>query len=206
MDVITAFPCIAEETFEHVRGMRQCVVNMTAAIEPRRVGKAAGLLLLFGWFLLFCAILSFLNSGWRALQAHLQSKWIETAAHIQKCSLRTYYPFRKNGGGVVYSLRCDLEYEYAGRRYQYDLHTRSERSARSRIDIDNWIGQNPPGTILLARVNPSNPNELVVESDLPQRQFGTVAEALATAAIFGLPAFVMIGVGRRLAGAKRPNV
>lgn len=84
-----------------------------------------------------------------------------------------HYPFIRDGGEVVYSLRCDLDYEYAEHRYQYDLHTRSARSARSRIDIDNWIGQNRPGTILLTRVNPANPKELVVESDLPQRQFGT---------------------------------
>src|SRR5689334_2887327 len=158
--------------------MRQCLVNMPIANPPRRPGKTAGILLLFGWFLLLCAGLSFLDAGWRAWHARSQARWIKTPAQIQKCLLDVYYPFVKDGGGIVYSLRCRLSYEFAGLQRQYDLHTRSERSTRSRTNIENWIRQNRAGAVLLTRVNPSNPNELVVDSDLPQRQFGTTAEAL----------------------------
>src|SRR5579871_1255779 len=122
---------------------------MAGASPHQRPGKTAGLVVVLGWFLLFCAAISFLDAGWRAWKAHGQARWIETPARIRQCSLDVDYPFARDGGGVVYLLRCRLSYQFAARPYEFDLHTRSNRSARSRSTIDTWIGQNGPGTVLL---------------------------------------------------------
>src|SRR5690348_9739095 len=72
-----------------------------------------------------------------------------------------------------------------------------------RADIRNWIVNNPPGTTLAVRVNPSDPNDLVVETELPVRQFGTPREAWLTALAFGGAGALLFMAGRKLARSGR---
>jgi hypothetical protein len=164
-------------------------------------GKAAGLLMLFGYFMLFCATLMLLDAGWRAYRTRIvESQWVQVPAQIKKCSVGVYYPFVRDGGGVLYSLRCRLNYEYASRIYEYELRTVSDRSPSMRSSIGQWVKENGPGATLTVSVNPSNPSELVVASRLPSPQFRTTKEALLTALAFGPPGLLFVAIGRRLAG------
>jgi hypothetical protein len=131
------------------------------------------------------------------------SRWIETPARIEKCSLNKYHPFVGNGGGTTFSLRCRLGFSFGARRAEYDLRTRSDRSLQTRAGIWNWIVMNPPGTILAVRVNPSDPNDLVMETELPVSQFGTPREAWLTAPVFGGAGALLFMAGRKLARSGR---
>lgn len=71
------------------------------------------------------------------------------------------------------------------RRYESDLRTISHRSRVMRDRISEWVEANPPGTMLMLRVNPSNPQEIVVES--------------ASVVLFGASGLLLIVVGRVLA-------
>ena len=173
---------------------------MTAMLRPRRRGKSAGLVSLFGYFLLFCAFLMSLEASWRTYRTYaVESRWVETAAELEKCSVGVFHPFVRGGGGTAFSLRCRLDYEFASRRYAYELHTISDRSVEARSNIRGWITQNGPGTSLLVRVNPADPNELVVATALPIRQFLTAKDGWLTVLVFGAPGLLLIAIGRKLA-------
>jgi hypothetical protein len=137
-------------------------------------------------------------AGWRAYWEHeVSSRWVETPAQIQRCSLDTYHPFSRDGGGVVYSLRCRLLIEAAGGSYDYDLRTTSERSEASRERIEEWVAQNKAGTMLSTRINPSDPKDIRVASQLPVLQTSTAKNGLVTALAFGVAALLFLAVARQ---------
>jgi hypothetical protein len=172
---------------------------MAIGNESRKPGSAWNLLVFLGYFMLFCAFLMLIAAGWRAYRTHIVNRgWIETPAQVQKCSLDIYHPFTRDGGGVVYSLFCRLAYEFASRHYESRLRTTSDRSEAVRSSIEDWIPQHGPGTALIIRVNPSDPNEIAVQSELPIHQFNTAREAFLTAIIFGFPGLLFIPIGRKL--------
>lgn len=173
--------------------------SMALMAETRGIGNQWGLAVLVGYFLLICAMLLALAAAWRGYRAYVvKSRWLETAAQIRKCSLEEYHPFAREGGGVVYSLECRLAFAMGSRRYESDVRTISDRSLAMRGRISEWIADNPPGTTLILRVNPSAPQELVVESALPIRQFSTANDALVSSVLFGIPGILFIAVGRVL--------
>lgn len=173
--------------------------SKTAPAPSRWRGLAAGLSLIVGYFMLFCAILMLLVGGWRSYREHrVDSRWIATTADIEKCSLHVYHPFSRNGGGTVYALHCRLEYEFRGRQYEYNLRTTSDRSAQIRDGIDDWVAHHPRGSTLVIKVNPTNPNEVAARSELPIHQFNTAREAWITALGFGGGGLVLAMIGRQL--------
>jgi Protein of unknown function (DUF3592) len=172
---------------------------MATSIQSRKPGSAGNLLVFFGYFMLFCAFLMLIAAAWRTYRTHIvNTRWVETPAQVQKCSLRLYHPSTRGGGGVVYSLFCRLSYEFASRDYEFRLWTTSDRSEAVRSSVLHWIPQHRPGTALIVRVNPSNPNEISVESELPIHQFNTAREALLSAIVFGFPGLLFIPIGRKL--------
>jgi hypothetical protein len=176
---------------------------MTARLRRRRHAKAAGLVFLFGYFLLFCAFLLSLEAMWRTYRTYaVEPRWIETPAELQNCSLGVFHPFVRDGGGSAFSLRCRLDYQFASRRYAYDLHTISDRSQQVSTRIRGWITQNGPGTTLLVRVNPSDPNELVVTTELPIHQFLTAKAGWLAVLVIGAPGLLLLFIGRPLAAPR----
>jgi len=164
----------------------------------------SALVLLLSLFLFTGAVLMAAAAVWRAYRAFdVESRWTEAPARIEKCSLNEYHPFARDGGGTTVSLHCRLGFAFGARQAEYDLRTRSDRSLQTRADIRNWIVNNPPGTTLAVRVNPSDPNDLVVETELPVRQFGTPREAWLTALAFGGAGALLFMAGRKLARSGR---
>lgn len=173
----------------------------TRATAPTacRPGKAVGLVLLLGYFLLLCASVMLLAAGLRAWRDHVvASRWVEAQAQVRKCALGVYYPFARDGGGITYSLRCHVVYDLDSRHYESDFRTISTRSLETRSRIDEWIAENGPGTALPVRINPSAPGELEVQTDLPLRQFATTRDHLLTTLVFAAPGFLLLAIGRKL--------
>lgn len=172
---------------------------MGTATEPRSPGKAWGIAILLGYFMLFMATVMLLAAGWRAYRAYLvQTRWIEIQARIKTCAVDVDHPFARDGGGTRYSLACRLQYDAGFGAYESDLRTISDPTLDMRDRIAEWIGQNPPGTALKVRVNPSSPAELVVRDPLPIQQFLTARDAWMTTLIAGIPGLLLIAIGRKL--------
>lgn len=168
--------------------------------QPVKAGSAWNILVLVGYFALFCACLLMPAAGWRAYRSHvIGSRWLETPAQISKCSLDVDHPFSRDGGGTVYSLRCRLSYVYQSRQVETIVNTSSDRSVEIASQIQNWVSRHPPGARLGIRVNPSNPQEVAVASELPIHQFNTAREGATGAAISAGIAGLLIATGRALA-------
>jgi len=172
-------------------------------VTERKTGigqtKASGIVLLFGYFTLLCATLMTLAFGWRTYRDYRMERWIETPAQVGRCRLDVSYPFASDGGGTLFSLHCDLSYEFASQQREYKLHTTSDRSVPARYRIEDWVARHRPGAEITVAVNPSNPSQIVVRSPLPIHQFPSSREALMTAIVFGVLGLLLVVIGRRLA-------
>jgi len=165
---------------------------MAATANSRRAG-IGGIALLLSGFTLFCAILMLVAGAWRSYRTHIiESRWSETSARVEKCGLDVYHPFSRNGGGTVYALRCRVDYEFGLRRYESDFHTTSDRSQQVRDQIDVWAARHGRDAVLNIRVNPSNPREIAVESQLPIHQFNTARESWLTAMAFSAGGLLLL--------------
>jgi hypothetical protein len=169
------------------------------ANQPRQTGSAWGILVLIGYFCVLCGLIMTAGALWRTWHEYtIAAHWIETQATIQECSLDVYHPFASDGGGVVYSLKCTLLYQFSLEPRVNQLRTTSNRSESVRAAIEDWVQQHPKGAALTIRVNPSDPHQFAVESPLPIEQFNTAREGWITALLFAALAAFLIGLGRFL--------
>lgn len=154
-------------------------------------------MLLIGYFCLFCTLFAPPFGVWDAWREYtIQSKWRPAEARIERCEAETY---RKNGTharATAYYVRCQLRYEFGLGIHEYRLRTMNDRSASASVRAADWVAQHGPGTVLAVRVNPSHPEELVVESELPIRQEQAAKEALTLALGFAGVGVALIAIGR----------
>ncbi|HTX37122.1 MAG TPA: DUF3592 domain-containing protein [Bryobacteraceae bacterium] len=175
-------------------------------------GIATGIALVIGFFLLlFGAIPGLLTGVWRTYHEHtVEARWIGAAATIEKCALSVHEPshgqFRDAGAFFdQYSLHCRLRYEISQRLHVFNLHTLSDSSGEARAAIEKWVEVHRPGSTMEIRVNPSNPNDIAVASQLPIPQSGTARQAWSTAMYCGVGFVLFFGIFRIIRPAAPPG-
>ena len=141
-------------------------------------GKIVGLLYYVGFFLLFFSLGTFGSAG---LITYKATKWPETTAEIQDCSLSEYGPV---DGGMLYALTCGVNYQFSGRSYKNTLQTNLTHSLQERAEISKWITLNRP-TTLNVRVNPTYPSQFIVLSPLPGKRGDNAGDFINAAIIMG---------------------
>lgn len=168
-------------------------VRRTPNASIRRI---LGVVTLFGYFLAFCSLVLFAAAGWRWWREYeVASHWRRTTGQIKDCSVRTYHPFKSDGAGNVYSLRCQVSYHLDGRSYDSVLNTTSTRSLSTRDQILSWIVLHRPGSELPVRVSPSDGKEFEVEAALPIHQRPTALDGLKGAIPFAIFGAVLAAIG-----------
>ena len=165
---------------------------MPAYGQPRRHGPAVKCLYFAGFFLLFCSLGTFGSAG---LITYKGSKWPETTAQIQRCSLGEYGAGKKD---TLYALNCDIAYTFSGRAYKNILQTRLTLSLQERSAINQWIAVNPPGATVSIRVNPRYPEEFIALSPLPGKQGDDAGGFTNAAIIIGSISIVLLATARAL--------
>jgi hypothetical protein len=161
--------------------------------------------------LLFGAIGGLVTGVWRTYHEQIvEARWIGAAATIEKCALFVHQPtrreFRDTGAFFdQYSLRCRLRYEFSQRPHVFNLHTRSDSSGEARAAIEKWVEVHRPGATLEVKVNPSNPSEIAVASQLPVPQSGTSRQAWSTALYSGVGLVLFFGIFRIIRPAAPPG-
>jgi hypothetical protein len=165
-----------------------------------------------GFFLLlFGAIPGLVTGVWRTYHDHIvEARWIGAVATIEKCALFVHEPtrreFRDTGAFFdQYSLHCRLRYEFSQRPHVFNLHTLSDSSREARAAIEKWVEVHRPGATLEVKVNPSNPNEIAVASQLPIPQSGTSRQAWSTAMYSGVGFVLFFGIFRIIRPAAPPG-
>lgn len=104
------------------------------------------------------------------------SEWPVVSATVQSCFISHTFPFRSDGGGVLTSVRCTLEYTVTGRQMTSRVESSTLRAGRLggsglqlrhgafvRVNPDNqltgWVRRHRPGATLDVHYNPANPAE-----------------------------------------------
>jgi hypothetical protein len=144
-----------------------------------------------GFFLLFFSLGTFGSAG---LITYKATKWPETTAQIQDCSLGQYGPVE---GSMLYALTCGINYQFAGHPYKNYLQTNLTHSLQERSEISKWITLNRP-TTLSVRVNPRYPSEFVVLSHLPGQRGENAGDFINAAIIMGSVSIVLLATARAL--------
>jgi hypothetical protein len=165
---------------------------MPAYGDPRRHGPVVKILYFAGFFLLFCSLGTFGSAG---LITYKATKWPETTAQIQRCSLGEYGAGKED---ALYGLNCDIAYPFSGRLYKNLLQTRLTRSLQERSAINAWIAVNRPGATVSIRVNPRYPEQFIVLSPLPGKQGDDAGEFTNAAIIIGSISVVVLATARTL--------
>jgi hypothetical protein len=143
-------------------------------VDPSTRTRASGALTLLAYFVAFCAILL----GIAAIARHhhreqVLTDWPTTTATIESCDLHRDYPFRSDGGGIVFWIACKVDYVVDGEAHTATLTSTTRHTGRSGTYITfgdssiaterpepllrAWIKRHPRGTTLPLRYDPADP-------------------------------------------------
>lgn len=162
---------------------------------PSTRNKFSAIALLFGYFIIFCALLLTAAGGWRWVRDKRQAGWPLVQATVDRCSLDENHPFQSEGGGTTYNLKCAFNFYFADATRIATVHTTSTRSLEVRDQIVAWTRRHRKGSALTLRVNPGDPSEVLIRGGLPIHQQPTPGEGFEGGAVFGLVGIALSGIG-----------
>jgi hypothetical protein len=169
---------------------------MPAYASTQKHGIVVAVLYYVGFFLLISCLGTFGSAGLITYNASIaRSRWTETAAEIENCSLGEY----GRPDDEFYALSCGIKYHLAGRTYTNSLLTKFTRSLQERSEITHWVALNRRGATLNIRVNPRYPHEFIVQSQLPAKRGRIAEDYIGAAIVMGSVGFILTTTGRGLA-------
>jgi len=157
---------------------------------------------LFGWFFALCSILSLFAAANDAWNEWRQAGWPTAQAAIVSSEVSEYYPFKRNGGGILWSIRCNVQFVADDRQLTAKIRSRSTKSDSERGHMEAWVAEHKPRTSIQIRYDPGDPsNALFASSDVPMtgRQSGSDLVLVAAFAA-GFALFLAAARRLRLAG------
>ena len=140
----------------------------------------------------------------RAYREHIvDSRWIGTVATIDRRGLFISHPTRRDARNLGdfsdrFALHCRLRYVFSLRQHVVNVSTLSGTSLATRGAIENWVRDHRPGAAVNVKVNPSDPDEIVVVSELPIAQFGTARQSWIVGLYCGGIGASLFALGRLL--------
>jgi hypothetical protein len=169
---------------------------MPAYALNQKHGIVVAVLYYVGFFLLISGLGTFGSAGLLAYNANVaKSRWTETAAGIEECSLGEY----GRPDDKFYALSCGIKYHLADRTYTNSFLTNFTHSLQERSEITHWVALNRRGATLNIRVNPAYPREFIVESQLPAKRGRIPEDYVGAAIVMGSVGFILTTTGRALA-------
>jgi hypothetical protein len=123
----------------------------------------AGPLFLFSYSCFFVGCLFAIEGAWRMHRQDVEStQWPSVPAEISKCYVGETYPFRSDGGSVVYWTRCHFRYSINGAQHESTTSTTSTRSAAMVERMKRWTNLHHKGTTFTIHYDPENPDRISV--------------------------------------------
>ena len=206
---------IAWAIYGHILGGRRRPVleSLTAprifrriTVQPTSGGtNLQGVVGVLGLFAGLCAVFALIVTGTDAWREHAQKSWPAATAVLQRCNVEPYHPFRRDGGGVVWSIECRLTYaaNTTGEQVVSRIHSRSARGDVEVATMHGWVAQHRPGSSIPVHYDPVDPTRAVLtETDMPYagprtpNNLKILLVALGTCAVLLTISFVLRGQPR----------
>ena len=154
------------------------------------------LLGLLGYFLVAGAIALLGAAAWRMYRdAAIARHWIAVNATIRRCVVLDTSVFKKNGGGYVYSLKCELSIPSGMTSNTVTIFTTSTRRVDLRTATYRWTRLHRSGSLLAVKVDPEHPDRIAVVDPLPIPQLPRASDGLIGAMYFALAGIPLVIVG-----------
>lgn len=127
-----------------------------------------GAIALLGLFCGACAIFVLVAAASDAWHERAQKGWPVAAATIERCGLDSYYPFQRDGGGVVWNIDCRVAYSANGDQGESRIRSRSARGNAEIEEMRRWVAGHPSGSSITIHYDPADARRVVlVETDMP---------------------------------------
>lgn len=170
---------------------------MPTTTQPGAVARLAGIGMLVGFFCLLCAVIMIPAGLWRTWQQSAFDSWIASEARINWCDVELDAHLTTLRRRNVYSLHCNLAYEFNGQSYQPGYVATSNKQYETKRDIEKWIAGNRPGSRISIKINPAAPDQFFVTGKLPVHPFNTPEDAWVTTEVFGGLGVLLIAASRK---------
>ena len=141
---------------------------MTTARPTHGGANLQGMVGLFGLFAGLCAVFARVVTGADMSQEYAQERWPAATATLQRCSVDPYYPFRSDGGGVVWNIECRVSYPANDEQVQSRIRSRSARGDAEVEEMRRWVDQHRSGSAITVRYDPADHRSAVLTTtDMP---------------------------------------
>jgi len=106
---------------------------------------------------------------WRRHQEQIESQeWPAVTASVVGCFLAPYYPFQKNGGGVVYTVQCRFRYSANGTEYESMVESvgyhhsfpHPNQLPEDALQMEAWAKRHKKGSPQVIHYDPESPQRI----------------------------------------------
>jgi hypothetical protein len=156
-----------------------------------------GFLGLFAALATIFALIVTLLEGW---QEHIQTRWPDVTAQVQRCSLDVY-PFNSS----YYWIDCSIRYELLGQPIMSHVHSRttpapgrwiSQYPAGQLARMKAWVDSHPEGTEIKVRYDPAHPDQSVLVTSYMPRGGPRTPNNLKLLGICAVSCVVLLTIAR----------
>lgn len=148
-----------------------------------------GLFLITFMSMMFAAGLE-IQGLYRAHQERIQlQEWPAVTARVMHCYLDQYYPFQRDGGGVIYLVHCRFSYSVAGSEFTSTVDVPGEHHnirhpaqlPDDALHMKSWAARRPKGSFQVIHYDPANPESISLAGAADEIRSNTSAISLTAA-------------------------
>jgi hypothetical protein len=122
-------------------------------------------------FLGLCTVFASVVTVAQAWQEHLQSRWPEVTARVDKCGLVRM----SSGRRERFYIRCRVNYEVGAQQHAANIYSTNVPSPEiwqyppnQIAPFEEWVNGHPPGTPIVVRYDPADHTKIVlVAANMP---------------------------------------
>jgi hypothetical protein len=166
---------------------------MTIAIKLEKSDQRAGYLKVFGYILVFCALVLIAMTAIDAYKENVHAHWASAVAIITQESVRKI----PTGSRGEWYIEATVRFSVGGEEHRSS--TRSGGGAFwEEFPLRRWASQHPPGASLSIRYDPQHPGNIVPDAGAMPGSGPQAEQDLGLALLFVFLSAACMTIGRML--------